>query len=69
MFHSMARESRVVGFQIEFDVVFKSVGTDETDAGSCIEIVLVFGGLLGFGFKKELVLELLELAKKSQGHY
>ena len=55
--HGVAGECGVVGFDIEFDDVHEPILADEVQAGCCVEVVLMFGGFLGFGFEEELSFE------------
>ena len=55
--HRVAGEGRVVGLDVEFDVLLESVLADEIEAGRRVEVVLVFGRLFGLGLEQELPLE------------
>ena len=57
MHHRVAGEGRVVGLDVEFDVLLESVLADEIEAGRRVEVVLVLGRLFGLGLEQELPLE------------
>ncbi len=50
----VAGERRVIGFQVEFQVIDEIVLAEEVGARGGVGIVLVFGGLLGFRLDVEL---------------
>ena len=54
MFHRMAGESRVVGLDVQLDMILEAIASYEVDAIGGIKIILVLCGLLGFRFEEEL---------------
>ena len=54
MVHRVAGKRRVVGFDVEFEMLVESVLTEEGDNSRAVKIVLVLGCLFWFWFNIEL---------------
>ena len=67
MLHGVACQRGVVSLNVELHVIFQTVGANKVQAPGGIEIVLVFGWLLGFGFEQELAGE-ANLLRIIHGH-
>jgi hypothetical protein len=53
----VAGQRRVVGLDVELEVLLEAVGAQEGDPAGDVEVVLVLGRLLRLGLDQELALE------------
>src|SRR5574343_59828 len=59
MLEGMTRQRGMVHLNIQFEILIQTVLTEKSDHSSSIVIILMFGGLAGFGFDKEYPFETL----------
>jgi len=53
----MCRQCGMISFNINLEVRVKAVSLKEADYRTCVEVILMLGGFLGFGFNQQLTLE------------
>jgi len=53
VFEGVAGQGGVVDFHVDLEIVVQAVGTQETNDGFSIDVVLVLSGFHGFGFNQE----------------